>query len=70
MAGRKLKTPSGVAIQYEIRLKRGGFLTDFDKVCMPAFLKSELQYTTRHYSYNISEAAIRETILFPMLKDV
>lgn len=64
MAGRKFKTPSDVAIQYEIRLKGGSFLTDFDKVCMPAFLKSELEYITRHYPYNISEASIREHLDF------
>jgi hypothetical protein len=68
MATRKLQTPSDVAMQYEIRLSKGSFLADFDKVSMPALLKSELQYITHNYPYTISEAVIRETILFPILK--
>ena len=70
MAFKKFKTISDVAIQYEIRLSKGSFLADFDKVSMPSLLKSELQYITHNYPYTISEAAIRETILFPILKEV
>ncbi len=70
MSLKKFKSIDEVASKYQISIKKANFIVDVPPTPMPVLLKEELKYIILNYPYNISEAAIRETILFPILKEV
>jgi hypothetical protein len=70
MTSKKFKSLDEVAIKYQLSIKKDIFIKNIPVILMPEFLKSELIYIIQNYPYNISEVAIRETILFPVLKEV
>jgi hypothetical protein len=70
MSFKKFKSIDEVASKYQISIKKANFIVDVPPTPMPVLLKEELKYIILNYPYNISEAAIRETILFPILKEV
>jgi hypothetical protein len=70
MSFKKFKSIDEVANKYQISIKKANFIVDVPPTPMPVLLKEELKYIILNYPYNISEAAIRETILFPILKEV
>lgn len=70
MSFKKFKTIDEVAIKFQLTVKRENFIVNVPFVSMPELLKADLQYLTQNFPYNASEAAIRETILFPILKEV
>jgi hypothetical protein len=55
---------------YQLSFKKENFLLNFEKKEMPATLKEDLRYVMRTMPYKVSEAAIRENILYPILKEV
>ncbi len=67
---KKYKSIDEVAIKFQLSIKKEEFITNIPPLAMPDLLKADLQYITLNYPYNVSEAAIRETILFPILKEV
>jgi hypothetical protein len=70
MAFKKYKIIDDVLKAYQLSIKREDFLISLPNVSMPLPLKEELEYLMANYPYKSSEAAIRETILFPILKEV
>lgn len=70
MAFKKYKIIDDVAKTFQLSVKRESFLEQIPPVPMPIALKEELDYIMKNYPYSVSEAAIRETILFPILKEV
>lgn len=70
MGFKKYKSVDEVAIKFQLSIKKEAFITSVPRLQMPALLKADLEYIVLNYPYNISEAAIRETILFPILKEV
>ncbi len=70
MASKKFKTIDDVVNHFQLSYQKDDFLTDFNPVAMPELLKQELQYVKGNIPYKVSEAAIRENILYPVLKDV
>lgn len=69
MAFKKFKLIDEVAIKYQLSVAKSTFLTDVPLVSMPESLKADLNYMIDNYPYSASETAIRETILFPILKE-
>jgi len=70
MGFKKYKTIDEVANKFQLSIKKEEFIANTPSLKMPDLLKADLQYIMLNYPYNISEAAIRETILFPILKEV
>lgn len=70
MAFKKYKIIDDVAQTYQLSVKREPFLGEIFHRPMPTALKEELDYIMKNYPYSVSEAAIRETIMFPILKEV
>jgi hypothetical protein len=70
MGFKKFKSIDEVAIKFQLSIKKDEFIVNVPPLQMPELLKAELKYIILNYPYNISEAAIRETILFPILKEV
>jgi len=70
MSFKKFKTIDEVAVKLQLLVKREMFIENIVSVPMPESLKNELRYITQNFPYNVSEAAIRETIFFPILKEV
>ncbi len=70
MAFKKYKIIDDVLKAYQLSIVKEDFLINLPNVSMPLPLKEELEYLMANYPYKSSEAAIRETILFPILKEV
>jgi hypothetical protein len=70
MAFKKFKIIDDVLDLYQISAKKEEFLLNVPSLKMPELLRSDLEYVTKNFPYKVSEAAIRETILFPILKEV
>ncbi len=70
MGFKKYKTIDEVATKLQLSVKKEEFITEAPSLKMPDLLKADLRYIVLNYPYNVSEAAIRETILFPILKEV
>ncbi len=70
MAFKKYKIIDDVLKAYQLSIVKEDFLINLPDSSMPLPLKEELEYLMANYPYKSSEAAIRETILFPILKEV
>ena len=70
MAFRKYKTIGEVLEAYQIELRTSDFLVNSKSVDVPDILVKELDFVIRHLPYKISEAAIGEMIIFPILKEI
>jgi hypothetical protein len=70
MAFKKFKLIDDVIDMYQLSFKKENFLKDIVHKEMPASLKADLHYVMRTMPYKVSEAAIRENILYPILKEV
>jgi hypothetical protein len=70
MAFKKFKLIDDVIDKYQLSFKKENFLVNTPRVQMPDSLKLDLSYVMRTMPYKVSEAAIRENILYPILKEV
>jgi hypothetical protein len=70
MAFKKFKLIDDVVNLYQLSFQKQNFLSSLPQVVMPEALKSELHYVMNNMPYKVSEASIRENILYPILKDV
>ena len=70
MAFKKYKLIDDVINKYQLSFKKESFLNKILHANMPDSLKSELHYVMTTMPYKVSEAAIRENILYPILKEV
>lgn len=70
MAFKKFKLIDDVVNLYQLSFQKQNFLSSLPQVAMPEALKSELHYVMNNMPYKVSEASIRENILYPILKDV
>jgi len=70
MAFKKFKTIDEVLNTFQLSIRKKEFLTKLPNAKMSDSLKKELEYIRNNYPYKSSEIAIRETILFPILKEV
>ncbi len=69
MAFKKFKLIDDVIDKYQLSFKKENFLVK-TAVPVPDSLKSDLEYVMSTMPYKVSEAAIRENILYPILKEV
>ncbi|MDZ7933535.1 MAG: hypothetical protein U5M51_00865 [Emticicia sp.] len=70
MGFKKFKIIDDVVDYFQLSFQKENFLVDTKQEKMPDFLKSELDYILTNIPYKVSEAAIRENILYPILKEV
>ena len=70
MGFKKFKIIDDVVNYYQLSFRKEDFLTYNPKLKASDWLKSELDYALHNIPYKVSEAAIRENILYPILKDV
>jgi hypothetical protein len=70
MAFKKYKLIDDVIDKYQLSFKKEPFLVNSLPIQMPDSLKSDLHYVMTTMPYKVSEAAIRENILYPILKEV
>ena len=70
MAFKKFKLIDDVVDKFQLSFQKQNFLSNSPQILAPDFLKSELNYVMSNIPYKISEAAIRENILYPVLKEV
>ena len=70
MAFKKFKLIDDVIDKYQLSFKKEHFLVDMPPVPLSEALKSDLDYVMNNMPYKVSEAAIRENILYPILKEV
>ncbi|MER0440752.1 hypothetical protein [Emticicia sp. W12TSBA100-4] len=70
MGFKKFKIIDDVVNHFQLSFQKENFLFDTKQEKMPEFLKSELDYVMKNIPYKVSEAAIRENILYPILKEV
>jgi hypothetical protein len=70
MAFKKFKLIDDVIDMYQLSFKKENFLVNVPQVFASDALKSELDYVMNNMPYKVSEAAIRENILYPILKEV
>lgn len=69
MAFRKFKEIGEVLTTFDIVYESTEFV-QLGQVQLPQTLADEMKYTIKHLPYKISEAAIGEMIIFPILKEV
>lgn len=70
MGFKKFKIIDDVVNHFQLSFRKENFLVDTENEKMPEFLKSELHYVMTNIPYKVSEAAIRENLLYPILKEV
>lgn len=70
MAFKKFKLIGDVAEAYQLSIKKEDFMDVLPNVSMPEHLKQDLHYALHNIPYKISEAAIRENIIYPILREV
>jgi len=71
MAGKlNIKTISDAAVKFQFTVKNDDWLNNVPAKKIPDSLSKEITLIKRKYPYKISEAAICETIIFPLLKSV
>ena len=70
MGFKKFKLIDDVVDHFQLSFQKENFLVETQHLKMPNFLKSELDYVMNNIPYKVSEAAIRENILYPILKEV
>lgn len=70
MASKKFKQIDEVVNHFEISFQKVNFLDNIAFASVPTFLKAEIEYVRQNIPYKVSEAAIRENILYPILKEI
>ncbi|MCU0446641.1 MAG: hypothetical protein MUE85_17175 [Microscillaceae bacterium] len=70
MAFKKFKLIDDVVDYFQLSFQKENFLVHNSPIKAPDYLRSELEYVMTHIPYKVSEAAIRENILYPVLKEV
>ena len=70
MGFKKFKLIDDVVNHFQLSFRKEDFLVDTQQVKMPDILKAEFGYVMNNIPYKVSEAAIRENILYPILKEV
>jgi hypothetical protein len=70
MSFRKYKEIGQILEVFDLGYKVKDFISVDKNVLAPAFLKSEISYTLQNLPYKVSEAAIGEMIIFPILREV
>jgi hypothetical protein len=70
MGFKKFKLIDDVVNHFQLSFQKQNFIVNSNEVKMPDFLKAELNYVMQNIPYKVSEAAIRENILYPILKEV
>ena len=70
MAFRKYKAIGEVLEAYQIELRTSDFLVTNKTINVPDLLVKELDFVIRHLPYKVSEVAIGEMIIFPILKEI
>jgi hypothetical protein len=70
MAVKKFKLIDEVVDHFQLSIQKVDFLSQIQTSNMPDALKTELQFALNDLPYKISEAAIRENVLYPVLKSV
>jgi hypothetical protein len=70
MAFKKIKNIDDVLKMYQLSFRKEDFLLTLPDEKMPVLLREEIEYLINNFPYKASEAAIRETILFPILKEI
>jgi hypothetical protein len=70
MSFKKFKTIDEVLVIFQLTLKRDSFVKEISQLKMPSSLSIELDYALNNIPYKTSETAIRENIMYPILKEV
>ncbi len=70
MAFKKYKLIDDVINEFQLSFQKLHFLEDAPIVKVPDRLIADLEYSISNMPYKVSEAAIRENILYPILKEV
>lgn len=70
MTLKKFKQIDEVVNHFEISFQKVNFLDNIAFASVPTFLKAEIEYVLQNIPYKVSEAAIRENILYPILKEI
>jgi hypothetical protein len=70
MGFKKFKIIDDVVNHFQLSFQKENFLTYDSKIVVSERLKSELDYVLHNIPYKVSEAAIRENILYPILLEV
>ncbi len=70
MAFRKYKDIGEVIATHELMYQENDFIKTEPNVAVPQELANEIQFVINNFSYNVSEAAICEMIIFPILKTI
>ncbi len=69
MAFRTYKTLGEVLKKYQITYKEDSFPVPPELTATPIRLREELEFTRREIPYDVSEAAICENIIYPILRE-
>lgn len=70
MAFKKYKLIDDVIDKYQLYFRKENFLVDMPPVRLSDALKADLDYVMNNMPYKVSGAAIRENVLYPILKEV
>lgn len=70
MAFKKFKLIDDVIDEFQLSFQKQNFIENCPIVAVPQALVDELNYVLHNMPYKVSEAAIRENILYPILKDI
>jgi hypothetical protein len=70
MPFKKFKTIDEVAKTYQLSFHKSSWMMELPQTQVPVEFKRELHYLMQSYPYKVSEAAICESIIFPVLKEV
>jgi hypothetical protein len=70
MIVKKFKQIDDVINHFELSFQKINFLNNIAFANVPAFLKAEIEYVMQNIPYKVSEAAIRENIFYPILKEI
>ena len=70
MAFRTYKTLGEVLKAYQLRREVVAFPTDYAAIKAPALLHDDVQFVLQNVAYKVSEAAVCENIIYPVLRQV
>lgn len=70
MVFKKFKQIDDIINHFELSFQKNNFLNNIEMVNVPTFLKEEIVYVMQNIPYKVSKAAIRENILYPILKEI
>jgi hypothetical protein len=70
MPFKKFKTIDEVAKTYQLSFHKSSWMMELPQTQVPVEFKRELHYLMQSYPYKVSAAAICESIIFPVLKEV